>query len=91
MRRVVPNGQVHRMNDYHLKKQLLGEIHEALRIKELSVQLMEQVAFIGLWLLKYCQDNNIKPPNLDRLEDMLKNGREFVRKIDDKNYTDSET
>ena len=69
------------MDNYHLKRQLIGEIHEAVRVKELNVELMEHLAFTANWILRYCEKNHITPPDLDRLHELIDRSRELVQKM----------
>ena len=55
------------MDDYYLKNQLIGEIQETIRIKELNVELMETLTGNAIWILKYCEKNKLNHLNLKRL------------------------
>jgi hypothetical protein len=55
------------MDNYFLKKQLLGEIQEAIRFKDLNIEFLELNSFIARWLLAYCTKNHVRPPNIDKL------------------------
>ena len=59
------------MDNVFLKKQLIGEMAEAIRFKELNIEFMEQNYFLINWLLRHCEKNNIKPPNLDKIEEIV--------------------
>jgi hypothetical protein len=65
------------MHDY-LEKQ----IQEAIRVKELNVELMEHLAFTGHWILSFCQKNNIHPPNTDKLLELIGRSRVLIEKMD---------
>jgi hypothetical protein len=69
------------MDDYYLKNQLLGEIQETIRIKELNVELMETLTDNAIWILKYCERNNIRPPNLKRLLETVSKSRVLTEKM----------
>ena len=72
---------LHMDNNYYLKKQLIQEIEEAIRIKELNMEFMEQNTFLSRWLLNYCAKNNIEAPNLDRLQELVQKGIQLVQKM----------
>lgn len=69
------------MDSWNLKRQLIGEIQEAIRVKELNVQLMEHLTFTADWILRYCERNNIKPPDLNRLYELIASAGDLVQKI----------
>lgn len=56
-------------------------IEEIEGLKELNVQLIEHVGSIGMWILKYCERNRIRPPDADRLLDLIQRSREIVQKM----------
>jgi hypothetical protein len=74
-------GIIRSMDSYHIKKQLLGEVHEAIRVKELNVELMEHLTFTSDWLLRYCERMNLKPPNIDKLQELISRAGDLVQKI----------
>ena len=69
------------MDDYYLKNQLIGEIQETIRIKELNVELMETLTGNAIWILKYCEKNNIRPPNLKRLLETVSKSRTLTERM----------
>ena len=69
------------MDSLYLKKQLIGEIEEAMRVKDLNVQLMEQLAYMGHWLLNYCDEHKITPPNVQRLLELIQVSKTIVNDI----------
>jgi hypothetical protein len=69
------------MDNYHLKIQLIGEIQEAVRVKELNVELMEHLAFTANWILRYCENNNVKPPDLDKLLKLIDRSRQLIQRM----------
>jgi hypothetical protein len=69
------------MDNYNLKRQLMGEIQEAIRVKELNVQLMEQLTFIADWILRYCERNNIKPPDIHKLSELITRAGNLIQQI----------
>jgi len=69
------------MDNEYLKKQLLDEIKEAHRVKELNVQLMEQLTYTSHWVLNYCNNHKITPPNTDRLLDLIQACKRIVKDI----------
>jgi hypothetical protein len=69
------------MDNYNLKRQLMGEIQEAIRVKELNVQLMEHLTFIADWILRYCERNNIKPPDIHKLSELITRAGNLVQQI----------
>jgi len=72
---------LHSMDSHYLKKQLICEIEEAIRVKELNLQLMEQLAYTGHWILNYCHNNNIHPSNTERLLELIEASKTIVRDI----------
>ena len=52
------------MDSYHLKKQLLLDIEEAEKFRELNMKLMEHLSFTVNWILDYCEKNNYNHPIL---------------------------
>jgi hypothetical protein len=71
----------HSMDSLYLKKQLIGELGEAMRVKDLNVQLMEQLAYMGHWLLNYCDEHKITPPNVERLLELIQSSRKITNDI----------
>lgn len=71
----------HSMDSVYLKKQLIGEIQEAMRVKELNIHLMEQLAYMGHWILNYCNEHKITPPNVERLLGLIHASRTIVNGI----------
>jgi hypothetical protein len=69
------------MDSRYLKKQLIGEIEEAMRVKELSMQLMEQLAYMGHWLLNYCNNHEITPSNTERLLELIQASKKIMNDI----------
>lgn len=67
-------------NDYITKK-LKCELQEATRIKELNIELIEHLGSVGMWILRYCEWNNINPPDKNRLLELIQRSREIVQKI----------
>lgn len=65
-------------DSYFLKKQLIAETNETRRIKQLNLELMENLSHMSHWILKYCTDHGIEPPNLDKLLDLIRRSREFI-------------
>jgi hypothetical protein len=59
----------------------MGELQEALAFKELNMELMEHLAFTADWLLRHCEKNNIKPPNLEKLMQCIQYGRSLIEKM----------
>lgn len=51
-------------------------------IKNLNIELMEHLAFTGHWILTFCQNNNIHPPNADKLLELIGRSRILVEEID---------
>jgi hypothetical protein len=70
-------GIIHSMGDYYLKKQ----IQEAIRVKELNVELMEHLTFTADWLLRYCEKNNVRPPDIDKLLILIDRSKNLVQEI----------
>ncbi len=70
------------MDSYFLKKQLLAETNETLRIKELNLELTENLSHTSNWILKYAVDNGVKPPNLEKLLNLIGRSRELVENIE---------
>jgi hypothetical protein len=69
-------------DSYFLKKQLIAETNETLRIKELNLELMENLSHMSHWILKYCTDYGIEPPNLDKLLDLIRRSHELIENMD---------
>ncbi|HKG31036.1 MAG TPA: hypothetical protein VKA91_07165 [Nitrososphaeraceae archaeon] len=69
------------MDNYYLGKKLQRELQEAMRVKELNVELIEHLGSMGIWILKYCERNNIKPPDTDRLLELIQRSREIVQRM----------
>ena len=59
----------------------MGEIQETIRIKELNVELMETLTDNAIWVLKYCERNKIRPPNLNRLFETVNKSRTLLEKM----------
>ena len=57
------------------------ELHE---IKELCMELMEHLAFMAHWILNYCEKNDIRPPDLDRLSKDIGYARQLVERMNRK-------
>jgi hypothetical protein len=69
------------MDSSNIKGQLLGEIHEAIRVKELNVELMEHLTFMADWILRYCERNNVRPPDTYKLYDHITRAGNLVQQI----------
>ena len=69
------------MDSEFLKRQLLDEIKEALIVKELNLQLMEQLAYTGHWILNYCNNNGVCPPNTKRLMELIQSSKIIIKDI----------
>jgi hypothetical protein len=69
------------MDSYHQKKQLLLDIEEAEKFKELNVELMEHLSFTVNWILDYCEKNNLQPPNIEKLLNITKKCRELFERM----------
>jgi hypothetical protein len=72
---------IHTMGDYYLNKQLILDIQEVIRVKQLNVELMEHLTFTADWLLRYCERNNIKPPDINILLELVDKSKNLVQKI----------
>ena len=59
------------MHDYHFKIQLMAEIREVLRVKELCLELADAVQSTLRWQIDYCKKNNIPILNEQQLIDLL--------------------
>jgi hypothetical protein len=69
------------MDSYNLKKQLLGEIQEASQVTELNIELMEHLNYTARWLINYSIKNDIKLPDLDKLQTLIHRYGTFVQKV----------
>ena len=76
-----------KMNDL-LKIQKLYEIREALEFKKANQELYDLLIYNTVWLLKYCQKNGIKLPNIEQLYVKIKNVRQKVDNIYPANPSD---
>jgi hypothetical protein len=68
----------HFMDSSYLKKQLIGEVQEAIRVKELNIELLEHLSYTTRWILMHCEKNNIKPPDLDKLVSLIHRSRQLI-------------
>ena len=66
------------MDSYYLEKQLMGEVQEAIRVKELNVELLEHLSYTAHWILDYCERNNTKLPDLDKLVLLIDRSRRLI-------------
>ena len=71
----------HFMDSEFLKKQLIGEIEEVVRVKQLNVDLLEHLTYTARWILIYCEKNNIKPPDMNKLLELISKSRELVQRM----------
>jgi hypothetical protein len=69
------------MDNIFLKKQLMGELQEALAFKELNMELMEHLAFTADWILRYGEKNNVRHPDLDKLQNNIQYARSLMEKM----------
>jgi hypothetical protein len=69
------------MDNYYLKRQLIGEVQEAIRVKELNVELMEHLSFTANWILRYCEKNDVRPPDLDKLLELIQKSRNVIQNM----------
>ena len=69
------------MDSYNLKKQLLGEIQEASQVTELNIELMEHLNYTARWLINYSIKNDIKLPDLDKLQTLIHRCGILVQKV----------
>jgi hypothetical protein len=53
------------------------------KIMQLNGELIDRVTFTARWLLKFCEEHNIEPPNLNELSDLIKKIREQIQRMDD--------
>lgn len=42
---------------------------------------MEHQTFMAEWMLRYCEKNNIKPPDIDKLSDLITRAGNLVQQI----------
>jgi hypothetical protein len=52
-----------------------------LRDSELNIEFMEENVYLARWLIEYCNKNHIEPPNLDKLQELIKRSQEIVSKM----------
>jgi hypothetical protein len=55
----------------HIKLQEIAELRNALKIKELNEELLEHLQLSMLYILKYCEDNKVPLPDMDRIKNIL--------------------
>lgn len=58
------------------------EIQECMRVKELNIELMEHLSFTARWILRYCEGNDICPPDIDKLMELIAKSRQTIQKMD---------
>jgi hypothetical protein len=58
-----------------------SEIREVVKVKDLNIELMEHLTFTADWLLRYCERNNVWPPNTDRLLELMHRAKGLIQKI----------
>lgn len=80
---------VHNMDSIFLKKQLILDIEEAMRFRDLNMEFMDENAFLTRWLLNYCATNHIEPPNLDKLQDLIRKCGNLIERMN-RPYTRSD-
>jgi glutaredoxin len=66
--------------DYR-RKQRTNELLEWRRLKTLNMELMEHVSFAGHWIINYCKMNNIQPPNMDTLSELIIRSRRLIEQM----------
>jgi hypothetical protein len=55
----------------HIKLQEIAELRNALTIKDLNEELLEHLQLSIMYILKYCDENKVPLPDMDRIEKML--------------------
>lgn len=71
------------MDSLFLKKQLLRELEESSRFTELNIEFMEQNTYLANWLMNYCVENHIEPPNVEKLQYLIQKTREIIQKMNE--------
>lgn len=72
---------IYLMDDYHLKMQLVSEIREVLRIKELCLELADATQSTLKWQMDYCRKNNIPILKERPLMDLLNRCESLITRI----------
>lgn len=71
------------LDDYHIKMQEIQELREAVKLKRINEELLEQLASSLRWLLHHSQKYNIPLPETDKIIALLERTMEITDKLPD--------
>ncbi len=69
------------MHNEYLKLQLLHELREAVQVKNINVELLETLQSSLVWLVRYCETNNIELKDRDRILSLLEKSHHLIKEI----------
>lgn len=79
-------------SDHFIKMQIIEELKEAVRIKEKTAQLLETNINFTQWLLWFCGEHGIQPPNLIKIQTQIRESIALIEEISSRIYhTDCNT
>lgn len=62
-------------------EEVLAEYNHAKKLKKLNEELLEHLNSMIRWLLHYCEKNDLRPPNLDILENAIERSQDYIQKM----------
>jgi hypothetical protein len=68
------------MVDY-IKLQEIAELRNTLKIKELNEELLEHLQLSIMYILKYCDEQKVPLPDMDRIESILDRADDLIYQL----------
>ncbi len=68
-------------SDHFIKMQIIEELKEAVRIKEKTAQLLETNINFTRWLLRFCEEHRIPPPDPIKLQTQIRESIALIEEI----------
>ncbi len=65
----------------YMKMAVNEELHEALRVKRLNDELLEQLASSLQWIINYCKKHKIPIPEKEKILDLMLRAVEIEKKF----------
>ena len=62
-------------------EEVLAEYNHAKKLKRLNEELMEHLNSTVRWILHYCEKNDLRPPNLDILDNAVERSQDYIQKM----------
>ena len=68
-------------SNYHLKLQLANELREAIIVKNVNEELLEQLSSSLMWLIRYSEKYHVALPESDKIVSLIEKAQRLLGEI----------